>query len=209
MPTTAINGLPSPDDESPNLPPIHFDALNALLDSRLVPRFPTTTARNNAYAAFVIAGGTLEAGMLCSVAGVVQQYSGVGTIWGPVRPRTVTRDHTPVAPGIPSGNFRESGVADGPSITGFTTYLAGTALVVATFRLGVAAVNTGYVTYQLKIDGVAVADGVARTTDESRMIHAAVALTAGSHTIALRAQAVGGDATWDSARVTIHEGVAE
>ena len=48
MPTTPINGLPSPDSTSPNNPPAHFDALNAQLDSRLVARFATTTARDAA-----------------------------------------------------------------------------------------------------------------------------------------------------------------
>jgi hypothetical protein len=48
VPTTPINGLPSPDSSSPNNPPIHFDALNAVLDSRLVARFPSIAARNAA-----------------------------------------------------------------------------------------------------------------------------------------------------------------
>lgn len=48
MPNTPINGLPSPTDSSPNDPPIHFDALNAVLDSRLIARFATTTARDSA-----------------------------------------------------------------------------------------------------------------------------------------------------------------
>ena len=51
MPTTPINGLPSPDSNSPNLPPIHFDALNAVLDSRLVARFDNAAARNAAVTA--------------------------------------------------------------------------------------------------------------------------------------------------------------
>lgn len=46
MPTTPINGLPSPDDNSPNLPPIHFDALNAVLDTRLIGRFTNAADRN-------------------------------------------------------------------------------------------------------------------------------------------------------------------
>lgn len=51
MATTAINALPSPTDASPNDPPIHFDALNAVLDTRLVARFATTTARDAAITA--------------------------------------------------------------------------------------------------------------------------------------------------------------
>lgn len=51
MSTTPINALPSPDGESPNLPPLHFDALNAVLDSRLLPRFTNTAARGAAITA--------------------------------------------------------------------------------------------------------------------------------------------------------------
>lgn len=46
--TTPINGLPSPDDSSPNDPPIHFKALADALDTRLVPPFSSTSARNTA-----------------------------------------------------------------------------------------------------------------------------------------------------------------
>lgn len=51
MPTTQINSLPSPDDNSPNDPPIHFSALNAQLDTRLVPRFTNAAARDAAITA--------------------------------------------------------------------------------------------------------------------------------------------------------------
>lgn len=48
MTATPINGLPSPDDNSPNDPPIHFGALTAVLDSRLNARFATEAARDQA-----------------------------------------------------------------------------------------------------------------------------------------------------------------
>lgn len=71
MPSTPINGLLSPDDNSPNDPPIHFDALNAILDTRLVPRFDTIAARNAAITA-------PQSGMACSVAGALHVYD---TAW--------------------------------------------------------------------------------------------------------------------------------
>lgn len=46
--TSPINGLPVPDDTSPNDPPIHFQALVDQLDTRLVPPFSSTSARNTA-----------------------------------------------------------------------------------------------------------------------------------------------------------------
>jgi hypothetical protein len=47
VPNTAINGIPSPDSSSPNNPPIHFDAANAVVDTRLNSRHPTTTDRDS------------------------------------------------------------------------------------------------------------------------------------------------------------------
>jgi hypothetical protein len=65
--TTPINGLPYPNSSSPNNPPIHFQALNNQLDTRLVPPFSTTTARNSAITSPVT-------GMMCAVAGYPQIY---------------------------------------------------------------------------------------------------------------------------------------
>jgi hypothetical protein len=65
--TTPINGLPYPNSSSPNNPPIHFQALNNQLDTRLVPQFSTTTARNSAITSPVN-------GMMCAVAGYPQIY---------------------------------------------------------------------------------------------------------------------------------------
>lgn len=67
MPTTAINALPSPDGNAPNFPPTHFDALNAVLDRKIVASFASVTARNTAITA-------PTENMVCSVAGFVQVY---------------------------------------------------------------------------------------------------------------------------------------
>lgn len=47
MPTSPINGLPGPTDQSANRPEVDFAALNAVLDSRLVPRFTNATDRDS------------------------------------------------------------------------------------------------------------------------------------------------------------------
>jgi hypothetical protein len=65
--TTPINALPYPNSSSPNNPPIHFSALATQLDTRLVPQFSTTTARNSAITSPVN-------GMMCAVAGYPQIY---------------------------------------------------------------------------------------------------------------------------------------
>lgn len=85
MPTTPINGLPSPDDSSPNDPPIHLDALNAVLDSRLVPRYTTATARDSAITAPVT-------GQLAVVNGQPQLRR--SSIWDPIALQPQSADRT-------------------------------------------------------------------------------------------------------------------
>lgn len=65
--TTPINALPYPNSSSPNNPPIHFSALATQLDTRLIPQFSTTTARNSAITSPV-------QNMMCAVAGYPQIY---------------------------------------------------------------------------------------------------------------------------------------
>lgn len=77
--TSPVAGLPKFSDTSPNTPWLHFDALNAKLDPQLVPHFDTTTDRNNAYAAMVTGGGTMKAGVICTVAGVPYRSTGTST----------------------------------------------------------------------------------------------------------------------------------
>lgn len=45
--TSPINGLPVPDDDSPNAPPIHFQALVDVLDSRLIAAVDSTADRDS------------------------------------------------------------------------------------------------------------------------------------------------------------------
>lgn len=77
--TSPVAGLPKFTDTSPNTPWLHFDAWAAKLDPLVTPHFTTTTERDNAYAAFVTAGGTMKAGLLCTVAGVVYKSTGTST----------------------------------------------------------------------------------------------------------------------------------
>lgn len=72
--TTPINALPAPDDGSPNDPPLHFIALNNLLDTRLLPRFATSTARDAAITAPVD-------GMFCTMTDTDRLLRHDGTKW--------------------------------------------------------------------------------------------------------------------------------
>lgn len=104
--TTPINSLPSPTSSSPNNPPIHFTALNNQLDSRLVPRFSTVTARNSAITAPV-------EGMVCTVAGYSMIYRagswhGIGSvvyIASSVDTTVYTSSHTVMTLSVPDPQF--------------------------------------------------------------------------------------------------------
>lgn len=75
--TSPLNGLPCPDDSSPNDPPIHFQALNDALDDRLLPHFPTAADRDTAFSNWVAAGGVMRNWMQCTVDNLgLQQYFG-------------------------------------------------------------------------------------------------------------------------------------
>lgn len=50
------------------------------LDHRAVPRFGTNSQRDSAYAAWVLAGGTMQGGMTCTVAGLHHVYDVTG-VW--------------------------------------------------------------------------------------------------------------------------------
>lgn len=119
-----------------------------------------------------------------------------------IAPRIITRDHTPINPGVPSGNSRESGVADGPVIAGFTLPTAATLFVTAQFRLGESNAGVGAALPSIKVNGSTISDGAARYTDSTVMLHGVVSLAAGSHTWSVRVQAFGGDVSWTSAKLT-------
>lgn len=76
MPTTPINGLPSPTDQSPNQPYVDLPALNAVLDSRLVPRFASASARDAAITNPIN-------GMLCWLDSPGGWYERRGGAWRP------------------------------------------------------------------------------------------------------------------------------
>lgn len=79
--TSPINGLPIPDDASPNDPPIHFQAFANVLDSRIMPRFATSTARDSAIP-------SPSDGMFCTMTDTDRVLRHDGTKWikvcGPV-----------------------------------------------------------------------------------------------------------------------------
>jgi hypothetical protein len=67
MPLTQINSLPSPVHDSPNRPEVDFDALNAVLDTRLVARFASVAERDSKIP-------TPVDNQVCGVAGYPQIY---------------------------------------------------------------------------------------------------------------------------------------
>jgi hypothetical protein len=104
VPNTPINGLPSPDDSSPNDPPIHFGALNAVLDSLLVPRYTTGTNRDSAITAPI-------QGQFAVVNGQPQLRR--ATIWDPfaLQPQSADRTTNIVGATVsPAGSFTPTGV---------------------------------------------------------------------------------------------------
>lgn len=78
-----INGLPIPDDDSPNDPPIHFGGFSDVIDSRLVSRFASATARDTAFATWTSAGNTMSAGMMSFTQsdGRYWRWSASSTAW--------------------------------------------------------------------------------------------------------------------------------
>lgn len=72
--TSPTNGLPVPDDDSPNDPPIHFQALVDVLDSRLNSRHASAAARDTAIPSPV-------ADQECTVNGVGKQVYVPGKGW--------------------------------------------------------------------------------------------------------------------------------
>lgn len=145
-------------------------------------------------------------GSVCTVAGVLEKYSGTG--WESPESRIILRSHTPVSTGIPAGASRESGVADGPAITPFDVPEACRVQVVAQFRLGTTNVSAGWVTNQVKVNGVVIASGIARWTDSTMTLVGTADVPAGSNTVALTVAAVGADGFWHSSQLSIVTGKA-
>lgn len=74
MPSTPINALRYPDNTNQPAGPQQIANLAADADTKMMPRFANTAARNSAIPSPVV-------GMFCTVAGILQEYSSSG--WGP------------------------------------------------------------------------------------------------------------------------------
>lgn len=199
--TSPVAGLPLFDDNSPNTPWLHFETYARKLDGQVVPNFATTTERNTAYAAFVTAGGTMRAGKLCSVNGLIYRSTGTSTsAWEllvPDGPGIITRNTAPSST-ISSGGANQTGLTSGiAALSDFTLTKSGTVAFTAVFRGG----GDGAMLCTLLINGAQVGDVGITRSDVTTTVVGAVALAAGSHAIALRAEASGGSVVWDRARV--------
>lgn len=176
-----------------------------------VPRFSTTTVRDNAYSAAITAGTitSIADGTVCSVAGV--PYRRINGTWRINRPRAFYRQASLGSTGsIISGGSVETGVTSGASLTGgsgntFTLYEAGTVIINAQFRAG----NPGTALCTVKIDGSTVGNVAVSRGDGTVGVTAAAALAAGSHSVSMRVDTSGGGVTWTDGALTIAEFTAE
>lgn len=128
--------------------------------------------------------------------------------WFPMSGRVIARNHVPVSSGIPAGGARESGVADGPLIAGFTAGAPGVALIVARFRVSCPAGGWAY--SYVKVNGTAGATHLTRDSfDQDRAVIGWVPYVAGANTLSLRVEANGAQVSWVDAGVALFLGVAE
>lgn len=105
--TSPINGLPIPDDDSPNDPPIHFQAFSDVLDSRIVPRFTSVAARDSAITAPVN-------GMMCWTADVSGVWLYRSSAWALVLYDTLWQNITTVnAPFVVGSNGAKYRIRNG------------------------------------------------------------------------------------------------
>lgn len=207
MPTDPLTASRYP--ASTAVPNVNQDIQNAVIDlsDNTNPNFATTTARDNAYTAWVALGNTMWNGMVCSVNGI--PYRRIGGVWRENRQRGFPRTVTIGGGGsIIAGGAAESGVTSGyTALTSLTLYEAGQVMVLGTFRGNP---STSAFLFAVKVDGAAIGiQGVIRT-DVQCMSGGLVTLAAGSHTIAARADNFGGvTGTWTSARIDVWELAAE
>lgn len=143
--TTPINALPAPDDSSPNDPPLHFIALNNQLDTRLVPRFATSTARDAAITAPVD-------GMVCTMTDTDRMLRYDGTKWCKTAgPREVL---------VANGNLGNSGAvlvgANATVSNGNLTVPIAAKTARVDFVAGIATVSGGQAALTLTVGGVTV-----------------------------------------------------
>lgn len=211
--TSPVAGLPKFTDTSPNTPWLHFDSWGAKLDPIVVPNFSTTTARNTAYAAMVTAGGTMRAGILCSVNGLIYRSTGTSTsAWDllvPASPRIPARTVTGLGGGlaIGAGGSAETGFTSGvAALPSFALTQSSTVKFDAQFRAGVPG---GTAQCTVKINGATVGNVAISRADGTVGVTGAVALAAGTHSVALRVDAVAGATAWVDGIITMVIGTSE
>lgn len=180
------------------------------LRSFVVTRFSTTGARDTAYTSFVSGGGTMADGMLTAVGST--HYRRISGTWRINRNRHILRSITPSAPAnsIAAAGASETGITSGAAaLTSFTLYEACTVLVSAEFRAGNSTYGVAAATCSVKINGSVVGNSAVSRDDSTCVVVGAVALAAGTHTIALRVDSSGGTSGWTNAQVVVSEGIAE
>jgi hypothetical protein len=169
-----------------------------------VPRFSTTGARDTQYAAYVTAGGTMADGMRCTVNGI--PYRRIGGTWRQDNgPRIIYRITAPSS-AISSGGGNETGVTSGiAALANFTLYEAATVGLDASFRAGAAgSIATCYV----KINNAQVGNSAITRSDNTCSVTGAVALAAGTYSIAAHVDASGA-IVWTDAFIKLTVGQAE
>jgi hypothetical protein len=181
------------------------------LSSQVIPRFTTTTARDNAYTAAITAGtiSSIPNGAQCSVNGT--PYRRINGTWRIDRARVFQRIVSLGGNGsIISGGSVESGVTSGVTLIGgssFTLYEACTIAIAAAFRAGPN--PSGAAQCTVKVNGTAAGNFAISRTDGTVPVIATAILAAGTHTISMRVDAVGGAVLWTDGIVTMTEGTAE
>jgi hypothetical protein len=214
MPTDPLTGSRYP--ASTAVPNVNQDIQNAVTDlaDNTIPNFSTTTTRDNAYTAWVALGNSMRDGLKCVVNGV--PYRRINGTWRIDRTRGFSRAATGLGTGflVTSGGSAETGITSGigmtPSGTTFTLYEATTLNLAASLRAGPNPANTAVAAQcTLKIDGSATGNVAISRIDQTVSITSSITLAAGSHTVTLRVDAVGGGVSWVDGIVTITECTAE
>jgi hypothetical protein len=184
------------------------------LSSQVIPRYTTTTARDNAYTAAITAGTiTSIANGSQSVANGIP-YRRINGTWRIDKQRVFIRavSITGGAGSIGSGGSVESNVTSGITLTGgsgvnFTLYEAGTISVNASFRAGPTGV--GAALCSVKINGSTIGNVAVSRTDGTVSVTGGVALAAGTHTVSLRVDTSASACLWTDGSLVLAEYTAE
>lgn len=182
------------------------------ISSQVVPRFASTGARDTAYSAAITAGTitSIANGMVCMANAV--PYRRINGTWRINRNRNIGRTVINLGGGstISSGGSNETGITGTIALSSpganFTLYEAGTVSFYAAFRAGP---GTGAAQCTIKINGTTVGNVAISRQDGTVPVVAIVALAAGTHSAALRVDAIAGSVVWVDGILNITEGIAE